>query len=295
MRKWVTIVLIFIGLALLGIAAFFSIGYFKPKTAGLIINTDPPSLVFVNGVELGRTPVDNEKLEPGESIVKLIPESFEIPLIPYETKIELVPGVQTAIKWRFGETSEYSGGEIISFEKTDKKETALAVISMPDTAQVAIDGQVKGFTPFKTSSITAGKHTISVSFGGYEERIFEVKTREGYKLTAVVDLAKSKEEVVLELPDEAIEEEEGEEESEIVKILSTTVGFLRVRNEPSTLGEEIGRVEPGDTYNILETDERTGWYKIEYEKGKEGWISNQYAEKLENDSENKKLPTPTEE
>ena len=294
MRKFVTILLVFIGLAILAVAAFFLIGYFRPKTAGVIISTNPASLVFVNGEELGRTPVENKKLEPGEAIIKLIPESFDNPLTPYETKIDLVAGVQTAIKWEFGETVEKSGGEVISYEEIDKGDTALAIISVPDAAQVTVDGQVKGFTPFKTSSITADRHTISVSFENYVERVFEVQVREGYKLTAVVDLAKG-EEVLQEVKIEEIEEEE-EEEKEIITILATSVGFLRVRGEPSTLGEEVGRVEPGETYEVLATDETTGWYKIEYEDGEEGWISNQYAElndQEEDESEEEVSPTPT--
>jgi hypothetical protein len=293
MRKIITIVLILLGLALLTVVAFFLIGYFRPKTTGVIINTNPASLVFVNGEELGRTPVDNKMLEPGEAIIKLIPESFETPLTPYETKIDLVPGIQTAIKWDFGETPETSGGEVISYEKIGKGDTALAIISIPDTAQVAIDGQVKGFTPFKTSSITSDKHTITVSFEGFVERVFDVQLREGYKLTVVIDLAKSKEAVQEEIAEEI--EEEIAEEKEIVKILSTSVGFLRVRSEPSTLGEEVGRVEPGETYEILETDETTGWYKIEYGESEEGWISNQYTEMIESDEEDEGevSPTPT--
>jgi hypothetical protein len=293
MRKIITIVLIIAGLGLLGAAAFFSIGYLRPKTAGVIINTNPASIVFVNGEELGRTPVDNKKLEPGEAIIKLIPESFETPLTPYETKLNLTAGIQTVIKWDFGETEEKSGGEVISYEKEDKGDTSLAIISVPDTAQVAVDGQVKGFTPFKTSSITPGEHTITVSFEGYVERSFDVQLREGYKLTVIIDLAKAEE--VIEEEEPVVEEEE---EEETVTILATSVGFLRVRDEPSTLGEEVGRVEPGDTYTVLETDETTGWYKIEFNDGEEGWISNQYAELVgsdeEEDKEAEETPTPTE-
>jgi len=293
MRKILTIALIILGLCLLAGAAFFSIGYFRPKTAGVIISTNPASIVFVNGEELGRTPVDNKKLDPGEAIIKLIPESFETPLTPYETKIDLVAGIQTAIKWDFGETLEKSGGEVISYEKVDKGETSLAIISVPDTAQVAVDGQVKGFTPFKTSSISPGEHTIVISFDGYIERIFDAQLRDGYKLTAVVDLAKAQE--VIEEEEPVIEEEE-EEQVETIEILSTSVGFLRVRNEPSTLGEEVGRVEPGDTFEVIETDETTGWYKIEFEEGEEGWVSNQYAKLVtdeEEEDESESSPTPT--
>ena len=77
----------------------------------------------------------------------------------------------------------------------------------------------------------------------------------------------------------------------MVEILETSTGFLRVRREPSTLGEEIGRVEPGEKYPLIQTDEKTGWFEIEYEEGKEGWISNQYARKIEGGS--KLTPTPS--
>jgi uncharacterized protein YgiM (DUF1202 family) len=85
-------------------------------------------------------------------------------------------------------------------------------------------------------------------------------------------------------------------ESEFVEILSTPTGFLRVREEPSSLGKEIGQVEPGKNYVLVETDEKTGWFKIEYlpaqagEDGKVGWISNQYAKKL---NSSVLSPTPT--
>jgi len=78
--------------------------------------------------------------------------------------------------------------------------------------------------------------------------------------------------------------------------LSTPTGFLRVRSEPSTAGEEVAQVDPGDRFPYLETDEDTGWFKIEYEDGEEGWVSNQYAKKVEpgeEDEEEEEEPSPT--
>jgi len=51
-----------------------------------------------------------------------------------------------------------------------------------------------------------------------------------------------------------------------------------VRSGPSTSAKEIGRVKPGEKSVFIE--EQEGWYKINYEEGKEGWISNRYAEKV---------------
>ena len=64
-----------------------------------------------------------------------------------------------------------------------------------------------------------------------------------------------------------------------VLIKETPTGWLRVRGEPSTVGAEVGRVNPGEKYTLLE--EKDGWFQIEYEEGKNGWISGQYAEKTE--------------
>ncbi len=50
-----------------------------------------------------------------------------------------------------------------------------------------------------------------------------------------------------------------------------------MRKEPSTSAQELAKVNPGEEYPLLE--EKSGWYKIEYEIGKEGWISATYAQK----------------
>lgn len=63
-----------------------------------------------------------------------------------------------------------------------------------------------------------------------------------------------------------------------VEISNTSVGFLRVRAEASTGSSEVGRVNPGAKFDVLE--EKAGWYKIEYEKGKMGWVSGTYTRKL---------------
>jgi|694.fasta_scaffold00773_31 hypothetical protein len=63
-----------------------------------------------------------------------------------------------------------------------------------------------------------------------------------------------------------------------VEISKTSVGFLRVRNNPSTTGAEVAKVNPGAKFDVLE--EKSSWYKIEYESGKTGWISGTYTRKL---------------
>ena len=285
-RKYRTIIVLVVLAGLVASAAFFAFKLFKPKNAGILIETNPAASVFINDEQVGRTPY-RETLKPREITVKLIPESIDKPLAPYETKVSLASGIETVIKRDFGETDETSSGEIVSFERVGGKAVELAVVSIPDGAQVSVDGDRRGTVPYKTSSITPGEHQLVVSFPGYFERTLTVKAVRGYKLTVVVKLAPSG-----EVQGEEDTKEEEEVKIEEVEISSTPTGFLRVRSGPSTANEEVVQVKPGERYPLLETDEETGWFKIEYEEGKEGWISNQYAKKVGEEEEGA-TPTPT--
>lgn len=274
--------IVVLALIVLVLLTFFLVNYLKPKVAGIYIDSSPMATVYIDGSEVGRTPYE-KTYNQGEVVIKLIPDSFEVPLVPYETRVSLVTGVQTVIRRNFGETDEVSAGEIVSFEKIDKGQVSLAVVSIPDSAELIIDDKERAFTPHRTTSLLAGVHTLILRAEGYQERRVDVRTHEGYKLTAIVKLAKSpfKQESMDQEVGEEVNVEVAEENLKRVKILSTPTGFLRVRSEPSTLGQEVGLVEPEKTYNLLETDEKTGWYKISFQsdsESKEGWISNQYAQ-----------------
>ncbi len=270
----ITIIIAF-GLILTAVLGFFVVGSLKPKLGGIFIETTPPASVWIDGKQVGRTPY-RETLKPSEVIIRLIPDSFESPLSPYETKVSLVAGVETVIRYDFGDTQELSSGDIISFERDNGNNVSLVAVSFPDSAQLTIDGLEKAFTPHKTSALTAGIHELRFSLSGYEDRIVEVKTHEGYKLTAVAKLSKKVES--LETVDATSEAElNNESMKDQVEILSTPTGFLRVRSQASTLADEVGQVGPGEKYNLLSTDDKTGWYEIDLMNGKTGWVSNQYA------------------
>lgn len=271
MKKFRIAILIVLSLVLLAGLVFFGLDYINPKGAGLYIETEPTAAVYIDSEQVGRTPY-RETREPQEVIVKLVPESFDTPLVPYETKITLTPGVETVIRRQFGQTEETSSGEIISFEKAEKDETSLAVVSIPDSAQVYTDGDISGFAPHKTSAILPGEHTIKLTASGYQDKSLVINTHEGYKLTAVVKLAISNEKTQIDEP-----QEEPKEEEKKVTIENTPTGFLRVREEPSTLATELGQVEPGEEYLLVSTDEDTGWFEIRFTEEETGWISNNYA------------------
>lgn len=67
----------------------------------------------------------------------------------------------------------------------------------------------------------------------------------------------------------------------LVKIVNAL--NLRVRNANTTAGAVLDTVKKGEVYTIVE--KKNGWYKIKTKKGKEGWISGNYAEEENEDDE----------
>ncbi len=60
-----------------------------------------------------------------------------------------------------------------------------------------------------------------------------------------------------------------------VEILSTDLGWLRVRSGPGLEYTEITKVNSGEKYPFLA--EQNSWYKIKLTDGREGWVSGEYA------------------
>jgi len=277
MKIFKIVSVILITLIILSGTTLFLVGYFKAKPGGIFVDTSPASDVYINEAFSGKTPLKVSK-DAGEIMLKLVPQVTDQNLLPFETKITLVSGIETVVEREFGKTEDTSSGDIISFEKEGGSSAGLVVISTPDNAQVLLDGVPRGFAPYKTSTISPADHQITVKAPGFIERVMTVKTRAGYRLTLFAKLAKSAEEVPTPTPVPAIET--------FITILDTPTGYLRVRTLPGTKGEEIGQVKPGQKFPFLEEDTASGWFKIRFEEPKaglpngiSGWISNQFATK----------------
>ncbi len=275
------------GLAALVFLALILFYLFKPKVAGIYIDASPSSTVFINGEQVGTTPYRGTR-DPGDVVLKIVPKDQPaIPITPYETKVSLLNGVETVIRYNFGPTDDMSSGEIISFEKIAKGETSLAIVSIPDSAEIVIDNDIKAFAPHKSSSIKPGDHTLVLSVKGYQDKTVRLKTHEGYKLTAIVTLARLDKNAIpvsiTPTPSTASNAASATPTpigGPSVLILQTSTGTLRVRKEAKTTSEEIGEVKSGENYPYLDRDTVTGWFKISFD-GKEGWVSPQYAKKVE--------------
>jgi len=270
---------VFVTLAVVITTGFFLIGYFKPKPAGIMVDTTPGSSVFINGNFVGKTPFRGTNTA-GQISLKLVPDSSDQNLIAYETKVGLAPGIETVVRREFGASEEMSSGDVISFDKIEGSLSGLIVVSSPDNSQVLIDGVAQGFSPYSLSSVTAGAHQITVKAPGYTDRSMSVKAQKGYKLTIYAKLAKSQE----VLPSPTPSSSPQPENLTYVVIGDTPTGFLRMRTKPGTMGDEIAELKPGSRYLFLEADLDSGWFKIQYKdpapglpNGITGWVSNQYA------------------
>jgi hypothetical protein len=255
-------------------------GIFESKGAHLVIESNPPSIVSINSQQTGRTPFKKD-LPGGEIDVKLVPQS-EQPLVAYETKVNLVRGIETVIHRDFGATEEDSAGELVSFEKIGERDGVVSVISTPEGVQVKIDGQVRGTTPLKVSPILSGVHQLSVNGQGLKGRSFLIQVIPGYRLIADVTLAKSNDTdqllgIQTVLPQDTPFPGSTPVPISSVQILSTPTGFLRVRSAPSVSSSEVGRATPGKSYKFLQKDEKSGWFKIQLNEDITGWVSNEYA------------------
>ena len=192
---------------------------------------------------------------------------------PFVTKVTTLVGKVSQVRVFFAPDPHFNSNVVIYAEKVGGKASEVSVITLPQTAQVRIDGQVRGFSPLKVNT-TLGKHNIEVSFEGYRSEGVELETSEGIRMVVVLHLAKdanfmsqSKIPSQIDTPDQKKIQ---------VEILDTPTGFLRVRQEPSSQSVEIGRVKPGEKYDYLESSDDNSWHKIQFETTS-GWVSAEYA------------------
>lgn len=245
------------------------------RKSGVEIITYPKANVYIDGKEAGQTPYKNNSLKAGEISVKLDSGG-----LIWERKIHLESGANTVINWEFNKDMDTSGGYILYFEATgDNKKAGMLISSKPDRTAVALDDEIKGYSPIRLDNIGDGDKKLTVSSPGYKSISSFVKFVNGYQLVIKADLAKESEVVV---PTENIitaseSTESGDMITGLVTIKETETGWLRVRSEPSNSAEEVAKVKPSERHPLIKETE--GWYLINLGTGKSGWVSSKYAEK----------------
>lgn len=253
---------------------FLFVSSFQTEVSALQVTAIPQAEVFLDAISLGKTPMRNDKLKPGEHVLKLVPQDESSSLFAFEEKLTLRKNVLTAVDRVFKTTEAESEVSIISLEPgSNKKTIEIAVTSTPQGSEVKLDEQPQGISPLLLKDVTNSDHQITITKEGYKSKTLRVGPKEGYRLTVFGKLAiKSSEETKTEEP---AEEPKPTNDSKTIRILNTPTGFLRVRLSPSTKSGELTRVNPGETFPLLE--EKEGWYKIALPDKKEGWVSSLYT------------------
>lgn len=284
--------LILLTLLIAGFIIFVFIRFFilnSQNDLGRIkIVSSPVTSVFINSVASGKTPFE-DKYKVGEYILKLIPEGTATDTASWQGKIKIYRNALTYVNRELGTSDVTSAGEIFTTTKmeTPAKNRDLGEIYVetePQGAIVYLDNDEKGVSTLILSDVIKGDHELSVFMPGFLRRTQKVNVDPGYKVEALFKLAIDESQ---KATDSAKSKVTGTKESttsaslkKITLIIKDTpTGFLRVREEPTVAASEEAQVKPGDKFALIE--EKNGWYKINYENDKEGWVSGQYVEKKE--------------
>lgn len=262
----------------------------------LKVLSSPSASIFLNNEPVGKTPYEETK-QAGEYILKLIPEGVATDAASWQGKVVVYKNALTFVDRELGSSDLTSAGVIFTITKMSsqpkKKDTGeIEVETEPGGGIVYLDNDEKGISPLILSEVPKGEHEFSVYVPGFFRRTQKVNIEPLFRTSVKFKLALDQSQKKIEdVSDEEATPSASQNQDDKVKtatagavkknfivvIKDTPTGWLRVREEPSTAASESAKVNPKDTFTLL--DEKDGWYKIEYEKGEEGWISGQYAEK----------------
>ncbi|MDO8497545.1 MAG: PEGA domain-containing protein [bacterium] len=272
---------------LLLFAGFIGVKYFILDSQNIYgrikVVSSPAASVFIDSVAMGKTPYE-ERQKAGEYNLKLIPEGTATDTASWQGKIKITKNSLTYVNRELGLSDVTSAGEIFTIAKAEltKKSDAgeINIETEPIGAIIYLDNEEKGVAPVVLADIPKGDHELSVFMPNFFRRTQKINIDPGYRVNAVFKLAIDQSQKInnpsapgttTATPSASLEKKEK------VTISDTPTGFLRVREEPTVNASESAQVKPGQSFDLVE--EKEGWYKIEYEKGKEGWISGQYATK----------------
>ncbi len=250
--------------------------------------------IYLDNQKIGVTPFEDEKRHPGEYILKLVPQNHK--LESWSRKIILTTGAMTTVERYFSEDGKRDGGLIVYLSTVNDKMSQVEIITDPDEATVYFNKENKGKTPVTIYDVPAGNQEIIIKKTGYEDKIHKVDTVSGYKLSLIYDLIPEKAtnkatptpsgKKTLGASDSAktasptLKPTLASKKDNLIEVIETgTPGhWLNVRGEPTVSASASARVYTGDQFALLE--EQNGWIKIEYEKGKFGWVNSEYVKKL---------------
>lgn len=285
------VIIIFIALVFAAIAGGYKyLTSANSSASGLRIVSTPITSIYLDDKLLGKTPLDTQH-KSGQYVLKLIPEDPSSGASAWQGNIVLNPSVLTYVNKDLGSSELKTSGEILILEKISQNDAEVNVTSQPDGSTILLDGQEKGKSPILLKDVVSGEHDVAVSATGFIQRTVRIQATAGYKLNVDFQLALSGDETASSstssagvspsgpTPDSGDLGTEKTPAKPYALIKDTPTGFLRVRIGPNLSASETAQVKPGEKYAI--TGDQDGWFKITLDNGRDGWISNRYAQKVE--------------
>lgn len=274
-------VLLFFAPLLIAVLIFFGILFFLDRKSGkgaLQVTSVPQSRVYLENKLIGTTPFCAcelpQMLSIGDYMIKLIP--MEGNFRPFEEKITINKGTLTVVDRTFADNGESDGSIISLFPLSSKKDVEMLLVSLPDKANVFLDNNPVGATPLLLKNVSESDHDLRVTLTGYKDKSLKIKTAPGFKLSSLIflgispDLSNTSLASSSSIPTPSVAAPK-------ILILNTPTGFLRVRESNSITSSEIAQVKPGETHELVL--EKEGWFEINLNDGRKGWVSSSYAVK----------------
>ena len=296
-----TVFWILVVLAILGVAIRF--GY-QPITralglvplAGIHVESDVPSKVFLNGQQVGATTYESKTLSAGNYLVEVKPDISQASVSAmiasssatpdWKREIHLNAGTLTVVHREFINSPSTSSGEVITLEQGK----GVTIVTDPADAEVSVNGQTRGSSPFHLTDLTSGEYQFIISKDNYLKRSIRATLVDGFNLTLSVDLAPnssnsptsptpSPSSTSTSAPSATPTASSSPAAAGTFKVVVTGTpnGFLRVRATPSTSATEVTRVNDGTILTVL--DQSNGWYHVQLSDGTKGYVSSVYTKK----------------
>ena len=262
----------------LGVSPFFSSGVDlwlkKDKTNLTVISQPSGATVSIDSTDVGKTPFSLDTITPGEYSLKLSFPGFESETL----RIKVVDGYRLNVSAQLfpiplpsnARVFPDSGGlwdlTLDNESIAASPERAAALVYWMKTRPNAVvlgDNEEVSFDFFLDyrGNLYDGEGNLVLTVSG-KEALQEASVG-GYLGfdTKSPGLTTEAREVYVDLFTGV----------EKATVLQTGTGWLRVRGTPSLSGEEISRVNVGESYPVLE--EQSGWVKIRLTGETVGWVS----------------------
>lgn len=280
----------------------------QQKFSGLTVQaSDGPAFqVYLDDLHLGQTPIQKDDIRPGTYRLKLDPGDGSK---RYEGQIRLYSGTVSTVLWSFTGNQPTGTGEILELEPLPTNSRAeLSVVTVPEGSTVQLNNTTYGLSPVILDEAQPGQYSLSLNAVGHIKKTISVQISSGFRLNIFSRLERSSDSLdtstVLLAPPEATASAgatptptpstlptptpvpiPGDTPATsgsttltppYLMVKETGTGWLRVRAEASSAGTEVARVNVGTRHKVRAV--QNGWYEIEYEPAKYGWVSGQYVD-----------------